>query len=72
MSQNSPVSAKTRQRARHFLFCVAFSEVTTRNSHQGRKDGKHHWFIHMRRSERRKLARAYAAGEWRRRRLRAA
>jgi hypothetical protein len=26
----------------------------------------------MRRSERRKLARAYAAGEWRRRRLRAA
>lgn len=56
----------SRQAARHFLFCAAFAEVTQRNSHLGTREGKKYWFIDMSRKARRNLARAYAAGEWRR------
>jgi hypothetical protein len=45
---------KTRQVFRHFLFLVAMAEVNKRESNI------------TPRAERRKLARTYAAGEWRR------
>jgi hypothetical protein len=57
---------KTRQVVRHFLFLAALREVNLRNSKEGTVNGKRCWWNIMPRDERRKLARAYAAGEWRR------
>jgi|GEM_PF-5131424 len=57
---------KTRQLARHFLFRAAMAQVNKRNSTERTVGGRRCWWNIMPRAERRKLARAYAAGEWRR------
>jgi hypothetical protein len=57
---------KTRQQTRLYLFRVALAEVNKRNSTESVHDGHRCWYNIMPRHERRNLARAFAAGEWRR------
>ena len=57
---------KTRQFTRKFLFRAALMEVNRANSKESIMNGRRCWCNIMPRAERRKLARAYAAKEWRR------
>ena len=58
-----PEPVNTRQRKRYVLFRVAMVGVNQRNSKEG---ASRHFYWLLSRHERRNLARAYAAGKWRR------